>query len=89
MKMFELNAADYEGNIKKNWTENVMKQGSYTHPDFIISASEREAIRKHHAKLNAPRIAFQNKMKTPEGRTALLLRDAKLISDYQLKKMVA
>jgi hypothetical protein len=85
MKMFELNDADYEGNIKKNWTENVMKQGSYTNPDFIIPASKREAIAKHLSKLNAPRIAFQNKMKTPEGRTALLLRDAKLIADYQIK----
>jgi len=40
-------------------------------------------------KMLAPAIDLQNKMKTPQGRTALLLRDAKLIADYQLKKMVA
>ena len=40
-------------------------------------------------KMLAPAIDLQNKMKSPQGRTALLLRDAKLISDYQIKKMAA
>ena len=40
-------------------------------------------------KMLAPAIDLQNKMKFPQGRTALLLRDAKLISDYQIKKMAA
>jgi len=48
-------------------------------------ASLEEALDAAIKKFHAPRIALQNKMKTPEGRTALLLRDAKLIKDYQIK----